>query len=167
MIRGLDGILAEHPFFHGMSEAQIALLVGCAWNRRYRAGESIFRQGQDAGEFFLIRQGRVAVELDAADRGRLTLQTLGEGEILGWAWIVPPYVQRFDARAQELTRVVALDGACLRGKFDDDHELGYELLTRFVAVMTQRLEAARLQLLDLYGQPPPRHAGGAGGRGGP
>jgi len=166
MIRGLDGILAEHPFFHGMSEAHIALLVGCASNRRYRAGESIFRQGQDAGEFFLIRQGRVAVELDAADRGRLTLQTLGEGEILGWAWIVPPYVQRFDARAQELTRVVALDGACLRGKFNDDHELGYELLTRFVAVMTQRLEAARLQLLDLYGQPPPRRAGGAGGRGG-
>ena len=49
------------------------------------------------------------------------------------------------------THTLAFDGACLRGKCADDHALGYELLTRFVGVIVERLQATRLQLLDVYG----------------
>ncbi len=152
MIQGLEHLLAGHAFFGGLSPDHLDLLVGCASNRRYAAGEFIFRQGEEAKDFFLIRHGKVAIEVAGPEKGALTLQTVGEGDVLGWAWIVPPYVHRFDARAVELTRAVALDGVCLRGKFDEDHELGYELLRRFVGVISERLESARLQLVDLYGQ---------------
>ena len=77
--------------------------------------------------------------------------TVGDGEVLGWSWLVPPYKWHFDARSLTDTRALALDGRCLRGKFENDHELGYEMMTRFAQLMTQRLEAASLQLLDLYG----------------
>jgi hypothetical protein len=76
---------------------------------------------------------------------------LGEGEILGWSWLIPPYNWHFDARAVELTRAIALDGKCLRNKCEQDHDLGYELLKRFAHIMEQRLQATRLQLLDVYG----------------
>jgi hypothetical protein len=46
---------------------------------------------------------------------------------------------------------VAFDGACLRGKCEQDHDLGYELMKRFAANMVDRLQATRLQLLDVYG----------------
>ena len=57
----------------------------------------------------------------------------------------------FDARASGRVHTVAFDGRCLRGKCEEDHSLGYDLLTRFVAVIVERLQATRLQLLDVYG----------------
>jgi CRP-like cAMP-binding protein len=147
----LERILAEHPFFKGLETPYLQLVVGCASNVRFDAGEFIFREGEEANEFYLIRKGKVALEIFAPDRGSITIQTIGEGEILGFSWLIPPYRWIFDARALELTLAIALDGKCLRTKCEEDHDLGYEFLKRFAYVIGQRLQAKRLQLLDLYG----------------
>lgn len=147
----LERILAEHPFFAGLDARYIQLIVGCATNVRFDAGQFIFREGEEANEFYIIRHGKVALEIFVPGRGPVIIQTLGEGEILGWSWLIPPYHWRFDARAVELTRAIALDGRCLRAKCEDDHDLGYELLKRFAHIIEQRLQATRLQLLDVYG----------------
>lgn len=147
----LENTLAEHPFFHGLEPRYLQLAVGCASNVRFDAGEFILREGEEANHFYLIRHGKVALEVFAPNRGSLAIQTLEEGDILGWSWLIPPYQWRFDARAVELTRAIALDGKCLRAKCEEDHDLGYELLKRFTAILGQRLDATRFQLLDLYG----------------
>ena len=147
----LEPILAEHPFLQGLEPRLLSLLVGCAANVRFDPGQIIFRDDEAAGQFYLIREGQVAIEIATPTRGAVTIQTLGEGEVLGWSWLVPPYRWRFDARAVTLTRALALDGKCLRGKFEADPKLGYELLKRFTPIIGQRVEATRLQLLDLYG----------------
>jgi hypothetical protein len=64
----------------------------------------------------------------------------------------PPYRWHLDARALEHVRALAVDGACLRGKIEDDHDLGYELMRRFAGVIVSRLQATRFQLLDVYGR---------------
>jgi CRP-like cAMP-binding protein len=79
------------------------------------------------------------------------VDTIGEGEILGWSWLLPPYHWKFHARATEAVRAIALDGKCLRTKCEQNHDLGYELLKRFSQIMSRRLDATRLQLLDVYG----------------
>ena len=150
-MRTLEPYLAEHPFLKGLEPQHLKIIVGCASNVRFDAGQYILREGEEANNFYIIRHGIVAVELFAAERGTITIQTIGEGEILGWSWLIPPYHWRFDAKAVELTRAIALDGRCLRTKCEKDHDLGYELLKRFAHVITQRLEATRLQLLDVYG----------------
>jgi CRP/FNR family cyclic AMP-dependent transcriptional regulator len=150
-MQSLEPILAQHAFFHGLDAEYLQLLTGCASNVRFEAGQTIFREGEPANQFFLLRSGRVSVELFAPGRGPLVVQTLGEGEMLGWSWLIEPYIWQFDARAVELTRAIALDGACLRGKCDTDPRLGYEILKRFSQVMADRLQATRIQLLDLYG----------------
>lgn len=150
MLRDLSGTLAAHPFFEGFEPAQVEFLVGCSANRSYRPGEFLFKEGETANAFFLVREGKVAVETVSPPTGPLTLATVGRGDVLGWSWIVPPYVHRSDARAIERTRVLAIDAVCLRDKLESDHELGFRLLTRFVGVMAQRLESSRMQLLDLY-----------------
>jgi len=146
----LEPILAEHPFFEGLEPRHLSLIVGCASNVRFNPGQLLFREGDKANQFYMIRQGKVAVEIHAAERGSITVQTVGEGEVLGWSWLIPPYRWRFDARAVELTRAIALDGECLRTKSEEDHSLGYELLKRFSLTIVERLDAMRLQLLDLY-----------------
>ena len=147
----LERILLEHPFFKGLAPKHGALVTGCAKNVRFEAGSYLLREGEPADWFYLIRHGRVALELKAPGRPPVTIQTIREGEIAGVSWLIPPYRWTYDARAMELVRALALDGKCLRGKCEQDHDLGYDLMKRFMPVLIQRLQATRLQLLDLYG----------------
>jgi CRP-like cAMP-binding protein len=154
MIHTLEPILAEHPFFTDLNSRYLQLIVGGAPNVRFEAGQFIFHEGDEANQFYLIRHGSVSIEVFVPERGPLIIQTLGEGDVLGWSWLFPPYRWVFDARAVSLTRAIALDGACLRKKCEEDHELGYELLKRFAQIIMERLQATRLQLLDVYGARP-------------
>jgi CRP/FNR family transcriptional regulator, cyclic AMP receptor protein len=147
----LEELIAAAPLFAGLNEAHLAPIAGCGANEHFAAGTELFREGAPAERFFLIREGAIALEVEAPGRGRLVIETLHRGEVVGWSWLFEPYRWEFDARTQEPTRVVAFDGACLRGKCEADHELGYQLMRRFAASMTDRLQATRLQLLDVYG----------------
>jgi CRP/FNR family transcriptional regulator, cyclic AMP receptor protein len=151
MMETLERIVADHPFARDLDPQYLKLLVGCAANVRFNAGEFLFREGEEANHFYLIREGVVAVEVYAGASGQINVTTVGEGEVLGWSWLFPPYRWKFDARAMEATRAVALDAKCLRTKCEADHDLGYELLKRFAYMVEQRLDATRLQLLDVYG----------------
>lgn len=146
----LEQIVNEHPFFHGMRPGQLHLLAGCASNEHFEAGQFLLRQGEEAAKCYLIRHGKVSLEVYTPDRGAIEVQTLGEGDILGWSWLVPPHRWRLDARAIEMTRAIVLDGERMRQECERDHELGYELLKRFNTVMAENLEALRFQLLNVY-----------------
>ncbi|GHD60467.1 hypothetical protein GCM10017083_46370 [Thalassobaculum fulvum] len=148
---GLDRILREHRFFAGLDEESCGVVCGCAKNVRFEAGEYLFRAGEPADQFYLLRHGRVALEVAAPGRGAVTFQTVGEGEIVGVSWLIPPYRWTYDAKAVELVRAIAMDAACLRRKCEADHDLGYEMMKRFVPVLVDRLQNTRLQILDVYG----------------
>lgn len=150
-IEGLERILREHRFFADIDDAFCSLLGGCAKNVRFDAGEYLFREGGPADQFYLIRHGRVALELSAPGRGEVTFQTLGEGEIVGVSWLIPPYRWTYDAQAVEPVRAISMDAKCLRDKCEADHDLGYEMMKRFVPVLVERLQATRMQILDVYG----------------
>lgn len=149
-MRTLEPLLAKHPFFDGLEPRYLDLLTGCASNMRFKAGDTIFREGEEARQFFIIREGIIRLEVFAPGQGEITIQTVGAGDIAGWSWLFPPYRWHFTGRATTALRVIALDGECLRGKCEQDHSLGYEFLKRFSHIMMDRLQATRLQLLDLY-----------------
>ncbi len=150
-MQGLEQIIKEHPFFAGLEEGFCALVCGCAKNVRFEAGAHLFHEGEPAGQFYLLRHGCVALQLTAPGRGAVTFLTLREGEIVGVSWLIPPYRWTCDAKALELTRAIAIDASCLRQKCEADHDLGYDMMKRFMPVLVQRLDAARMQILDVYG----------------
>jgi len=145
----LEPILKEHPFFQDLKPAFFNIMLGCASNVRFKPGEVIFHEGDEANKFYLIRHGRVAIDIAKSKHSPITIQTVHDGDILGWSWLIPPYKARFLCRAIEDTRAIALDGKCLREKCENDPALGYELLKRLTRVFTQRLENTRLQILNL------------------
>lgn len=152
-IQGLDRFLREQPIFADLDEESIAFLAGCASNQVFEAGELIFRDGDPADRFHLIRHGNVAVQISVPPRPPLTVQTLHEGDILGWSWLVPPHRSNFDARALTLVRAIAIDATCLRTKLDQNRDLGYRVFYRFTTIMAELLSATRMQLMDVYAQP--------------
>lgn len=146
-IASIEEVIRTHPFLEGLSPHHYRLLSDCAMEVRFAAKELIFREGDPANQFYLIRTGTVALESYTRDRGVVCLQTLGVGEVLGWSWMFPPYFWHFDARALESTNVVILEGGPLRSHCESDHDLGYRLMKRLAQLMMNRLQATRWQLL--------------------
>lgn len=147
----LSQLLRQHPFVADLSDQHLQVLAGCASNVRYEEGSYLIHEGQVADKFILLRSGRVALEIDMNERGALRIQTAGPGEVLGWSWLISPFRWHFNGCAVTDVRAIALDGKCLRTKCENDHDFGYEMLKRLSHVMERRLEATRLQLLDVYG----------------
>ena len=150
-MKTLATMLADQNMFRGMSEADLELIAECGTNVRFNEGERIFREGEPADHFYLIRHGRVGLDFFMPQRGAVTTQTLGEGDVLGWSWLFEPYKWHYDSHAVLMTRAIAFNAACLRGKIGEDPRLGYELMRRFAHVVIDRLQQARLQILDVYG----------------
>lgn len=151
-MRTIDALLREAPAFEGLTPAQLKLIAGCGANVQFPEGDVLFREGEPADTFFIIRHGSVVVELHYPPRGAVLIETIEAGEILGWSWLFPPYRWHFDARALSPVRATAFDGACLRGKCADDPAFGYELMSRFAQILIERLQWTRLRLLDVYGR---------------
>jgi CRP-like cAMP-binding protein len=146
----LAAILAAHPFFQGFDARSMELITACTVNVRFQTDHYLFHEGEQATHFYLIREGKVVLETLAAPHRPIVIETIEAGEVLGWSWLFPPYRWHFHARALEPIRALMLDGACLRNKGELDHDLGYELVKRMAQILIQRLQATRLQLLDVY-----------------
>lgn len=151
-VQDVGQFVREHRFFAGLSETFTKEIAGCASTAHFKAGAYLFHEADEATQFYLIREGRVALEIKPPGLKPLILQTVRAGEIVGVSWLTPPYRWAFDARALEPIEALAIDAACLRGKCESDHALGYEILRRFTPILLQRLHAARMQILDVYGQ---------------
>jgi CRP/FNR family cyclic AMP-dependent transcriptional regulator len=147
----IDTLLRAAPVFEGLEPKALSLIAGCASNVHFDQGAVLFREGDEADTFFLVRHGTVALEMFVPSRGAAVIETIEAGEVVGWSWLFPPYRWHFDARALTDLRATAFDGACLRGKADEDSALGYQLMSRFAQVLIERLQWTRLRLLDVYG----------------
>ena len=147
----IDDLLSRHPFFTGLKPEHLALIAGCGQNVHVKAGTYLLREGEAADRFFAIRGGSVAVETYVPSRGPVTLQTLGEGEILGWSWLIKPYRWTYEAVATEPVRAIEFHADCIRPYLDEEPAAGYELVTRIAGVMAERLQSAGLRLIDIYG----------------
>jgi CRP-like cAMP-binding protein len=147
----IEALIRDLPIFDGLGPDVLELIAGCGTNTRFRADEMLFRDGDEANSFFVLRHGTVALETFVPARGPVTIETLGAGEVVGWSWLFRPYRWHFDARALSLVRATTFDATCLREKCEADPKLGYDLMSRFAQVVIERLQWTRLRLLDVYG----------------
>ena len=146
----LEMVLTEHPCLRGLNPQCLKILLNCASEGRFDPDQIIYREGDPAHQFFLIRHGRVGLEINLPNRGSVTIDTIGEGELLGWSWLIPPYKWQFTARALERTRTIAFDGQHVREQCEKDHLLGSEFYWCIADMAVKRLNATLLKLSDIY-----------------
>jgi CRP-like cAMP-binding protein len=142
-------LIAQQPFFKGLSEHLVQLLADSAMEMQFKPGDWIYRQGDPANRFYLIQHGKVVLESRGKETTAAPFEIIGDGDVLGWSWLFPPFYSHFEARALEPTQSVFLYGTRLREKCEQYHELGYALMKRTVAVVIQRLQATRGRLLEI------------------
>jgi len=142
--------VALHPFLVGMNRADLALLTDCAIPVHFKSGQIVLREGEFANRFYLIESGRVGLESGKSFGDPVVIEAIGPGDLLGWSWMLPPYVWHFSARAVEPTEAIFFYGTILREYCERDHSLGYELFKRMSPIMLRRLQAAREKMLLLH-----------------
>jgi CRP-like cAMP-binding protein len=152
--------LAEHPLFAGLPASAIEEVARATRALRFDPGQAVITEGGEATDMYLVLAGHLALSAHAPGKGRLLIQTLGAGEVLGLSWLFAPYRWRFDAHAVEASELLALDALVLRAVVADDARFGYKFLMRVTPVVLDRLQQTRLRLLDLYSKGPD----GDGGR---
>lgn len=142
-------MVRSHPFLAGMPEDHLEILASMAGEVTFRKDDTIFRQNDESSLFYLLVEGRVALEVTMPGR-TLRIQTVGAGEELGWSSLLTPVKKQFQARSLEPVRALSFDGARLRAACDANCALGYDLMRRVLGVVADRLQNTRLQLIDMY-----------------
>ncbi|WP_205717565.1 Crp/Fnr family transcriptional regulator [Actinomadura soli] len=145
--------LAEQRFFSGLPEPHLAALAATAEAVEVPAGHRFFDEGDPAQRFWLLRSGKVALDLQVPGRGAVVVETLPASAVLGWSWLFPPHRWRFGAVALEPVTAFRFDGPRVRERCAADPRFGHDVALRFGAVMGDRLEATRVRMLDLYAHP--------------
>jgi CRP/FNR family cyclic AMP-dependent transcriptional regulator len=149
-MESIEEELAGTRMFRNLTPEHIQAIAELGEEVEFADGRALMVEGDPADAFFLIRDGFVALEVQSAG-GPITIETLHQGDPVGWSWLFEPYITHFDARSRGATRAIKFDGAALRRRSIEDAQLGYALMQSFTSVIVERLHATRLQLLDVYG----------------
>jgi CRP-like cAMP-binding protein len=150
-MQAIESDLAFQPMLRELDAEEVKQISECARMVSFEAGQTLFYEGEVAQHFYIITHGKVALQVYGPGRGPITIETLDDGDILGWSWLFPPYRWHFDAQALDSTRAILFNAMCLRAKCEEDHSLGYKLVKVFSHLIMERLQATRLRLLDVYG----------------
>lgn len=149
--KSLDELLKTNPWFAALGKPRFEALVAIATKCIWPAGTEIFREGESNHDIYWIYQGQVALDIAVPMRGRVTMLTVGEGDVFGWSAVLPVVkIRTASARAVRDTVAIAFDGPGLEKACEKDHELGYTVFRRLTNVVAARLTATRMQLLDMY-----------------
>ena len=147
MIEVTTPALAGHPFLRGMPAGQLDALAAAASDVTFPAGHRIFETGGFAGKFWLIRSGRVALDVQVPGDGRMMIDSAGIGDLVGWSWLFPPYCWTCGAVCVTAVEAFEFDAAAVRARSTADPLFGYELTGRIMRVLAVRLQRARAGLI--------------------
>lgn len=146
-----ESYLAEHPFFKSLDKKYIKVLAANVTEREIKSGDIVFRQDTPASSFYVVRDGGVEVRIPSIYGPPIVVQTLGKNQLLGWSWLIPPYKWHFESCATEDGSILEFNGEALRAQCEKDPRMGYELIKHFAALMADRVQAARMRLMEVCG----------------
>ncbi len=140
--------LLQHSFCSGLDETFILKLSHYVNELEISKGELLFQAGEVANNFYIIRAGEILIQVPALMGPSLQVQLLKPEQVLGWSWLISPYQWKFQALAQEDTKLLEFDGNRILIKCEQEPKFGYELLKRFASLMSERLDASHQKMMD-------------------
>ncbi|MDQ2070308.1 Crp/Fnr family transcriptional regulator [Natronospira bacteriovora] len=151
--KAIRKLIESQRFFADLDSDWLDFLAEHAVSRKVSRDEVIFRHGNKADSFYLVTDGRISLEVAAIEGPPLELQNLGEGAIIGWSWLIPPYQWHFQARALEDANVIRFDGDVIFKRCEEDPDFGYDMLKRFAGLMSERVSSAREKMMQEWNPP--------------
>ena len=140
--------LSTHEFFSEFNDDVLKFLCECSSSREIKKGQILFRLGEKADKFYVVRKGSISIQMPAIMGPTVDIQTLGKDQVLGWSWLISPYKWNFQTQAEEDSELLQFDGIAILARCEQESKFGYELLKKFAGLMSVRLNAARQKMMD-------------------
>ena len=147
--------LKNIQFLQDFSDDHLQHIASLAEIKEFPAGSVVFREGQPPSSVYLVVQGNITLEFNEPARGAMQSQTVGSGELLGWTPVLGTGFMTATARVQTPSTLLVLNAAQIRSFWAYDLSFGFAFMQRIAQVLTSRLFATRLLLLDVYREQPP------------
>jgi CRP/FNR family transcriptional regulator, cyclic AMP receptor protein len=141
-------VLGGQPFLRGLPADCITRLAGTARHINVPAGHRLFDEDMPARKFWIIDAGQVALDALIPGVGRVVIERLGRGDVVGLSWLEPPYQFRYGAVTTQPMQAYEFDAVAIRAACEQDPALGYKLVTRFMAIALHRLQATRARMIE-------------------
>lgn len=146
----IKNIIAEDLLFNNFNQSELDLLANNCKFLNFNEGDFLFNIDQEAKAFYLIISGAVSLQIFSHEHGIVELENIQDGEFLGWSWLISPYKYHFDAVIFEKTKVLCFDAKAIKHEMDNNHEFGYKMYKLITPIITERLQASRSNILNLY-----------------
>ena len=146
--QSITDYLAAHEFFSEISDDILKFLCECSSTYEIKKEQILFRQGEPADKFYIIRNGTISIQMPAIMGPALDIQTLGKDQVLGWSWLISPYKWNFQTKADEYSELLQFEAAAILARCDQEPKFGYELFKKFAGLMSAGLNAARQKMMD-------------------
>ena len=143
-------ILRKTPLTAGLGHPERRRLAALCRVRTANSGEVLLCEGSETTQLGVVRSGRVALRLQVPGRGSPTVLTVEADDVFGWSAVVPPYRATSTAIAIEHSELLVFEARALRDALEEDEDLAAALYPRLLRAVARRLEATRLQLLDVF-----------------
>ena len=152
MIEVTAEALAAHPFLHGMSGDHLVTLAEVASDVTFPAKQRLFEDGRSATRFWLLQSGHVTLDLHVPGQGRMKIDTIGMGELLGWSWLFPPYRWAFGAVAASPVKAFEFDARMVRAQLRLRSRARLRAHPAARPRVAKRLQATRVRLITASSQ---------------
>ena len=149
-------LLKEFPFFKGFGDAQLEKLAAIASEESHLAGTQLYRKGDPANKFYLVRDGKIVMVMDSymgphRPPMQVTVDMVAFGEVMGWSAAVEPFIYTFGALCIDNTNLIIFESAKLRDLMEEDVALGYKMIQAISKVIATRLAHTAIILVGERG----------------
>jgi CRP-like cAMP-binding protein len=143
--------LQRLPIAEELGKTRLERMAEVARLEEYSPGTLLFREGEPADDPRIIISGLISLMINVPHQGEMVVNTVSDGELLGFSALLSRHRWRSSARVSQTTRCLRFQGEALRQLMEMDHELGYQILRVAFRVATQRMGDGFLQILDVFG----------------
>lgn len=152
----LRTLLSQTRFGENLAATDLDSMTNVGRLLNVPSGNVLFSEGAMEDEVFVVIEGHVALEMHVPRRGNVRLLTVGPGELVGWSGLLGDGPMTATALTTDAATLIGLSSRKLRDLCQQNHELGYVLMTETARAIAQRVLVTRLQLLDLFAETEPQ-----------
>ena len=143
--------LRQFRFLQEIDDEHLSRLAAIARLVEFPAGKVLYREGQALSNIYLILSGSVSIEICAAGIGCRRIMTVSDGDLLGISPAVGQPRSTGTVRTLAPTKAIELNAGQVLTLCEHNPRFGYEFMRQVAVAISQRLNATRLQLLDVFG----------------
>ncbi len=149
-IEDLKKIYLLQNISNEMLERILPLVQSNSYNER----DVVFEAGQTADMFFMLKQGKILLEVEVSETVIISLNSIKPGYSFGWSALIPGSSYTSYAVCGEPCKVLSVHGNSFLGLLHQDHTMGYVFMEGVVKILKNRLERRTDQFLKVMSKQP-------------